>query len=60
MVDSVNYQHFKTLMEAYERAHPEENKNNCQTAVEKIWKKIKVDFLAGDELEEEGGERSIN
>ena len=40
-------------MGAYERAHPEKNKNTAQTAVGKVWKKMKVDFPAVDELEEE-------
>ena len=48
-----NYQHFKTLLRAYKRAHLEKNKSAAQTAVRKIWKKMKPDFPAVDELEEE-------
>ena len=51
MTDSVNYQHFKTIVEAYEKAHPEKNKNTGQTAVGKVWKKMKADFPAADELD---------
>ena len=46
------YQHFNNLVEAYERANSEKNKNTSQTAVRKFWKKIKADFLAADEQEE--------
>ena len=53
MADSVNYKHFKTLVGAYERAHAEKNKNAAQTAVGNVWKKMKADFPAADELEEE-------
>ena len=52
MGDSVNYQHFNNLVEAYERANSEKNKNTSQTAVGEVWKKIKADFLAADEPEE--------
>ena len=37
-------------MGAYRRAHLE---NAAQTAVGKVWKKMKADFPAADELEEE-------
>ena len=50
MADSVNYQHFITLVGAYERAYPEKNKNAAQTAVGKVWKKMKTDFPPADEL----------
>ena len=30
MADSVNYQYFKTLVETYERTHPEKNKNTAK------------------------------
>ena len=60
MADSVNYQHFKTLVEAYERAHPEKNKNTALTAVGQIWKKMKVDFLAADELEEKVNGKNLS
>ena len=53
MADSVNYHHFKTLVGAYKTAHPVKNKNVAQTAVGKVWKKMKTDFLVADELEEE-------
>ena len=33
MANSVNYQHFKTLLNAYEKAYPEKNKNACQNYV---------------------------
>ena len=52
MADSVNYQHFGNLVEACERVHLEENKNASQTTIEKVWKKMKADFHAVDELEE--------
>ena len=50
MADSVNYQHFKTLVGTHKRAHLE---NAAQTAVGKVWRKMKADFPAADELEEE-------
>ena len=34
------------------RAHSENNKNTSQTAVRKVWKKMKEDFPAADEIEE--------
>ena len=52
MVDSVNTSILKNLVEAYERAHSEKNKNTSQTAVGKVWKKIKSDFPEAHELEE--------
>ena len=52
MTDPIDYQHFKTLVETYERADPEKNENTAQTAVGKVWKKVKADFLAVDELED--------
>ena len=52
MTDPINYQHFKTLVETYDRADPEKNENTAQTAVGKVWKKVKADFLAVDELED--------
>ena len=52
MADPVNYQHFKNLVEACERAHSEKNKNTSQTAVGNVWKKTKADFPAADELQE--------
>ena len=36
MANSVNYQHFKTLLNAYEKAYLEKNKNACQCAVAEI------------------------
>ena len=41
MTNSVSYQHFKTLLNAYEKAHPEKNKNTCQNAVVEISKNMK-------------------
>ena len=40
MADSVNYQHFKLLKVAYEKAFPEKspNANAVQIAVSKVWK----------------------
>ena len=52
MAEPVNYQHFKTLVEVYERAHPEKNKSTAQTSVGNVWKKMKEGFPAADELEE--------
>ena len=50
MANSVNYQHFKTLMNAYEKAYLEKNKNACQNAVAGIWKNMKKDYSSSDEL----------
>ena len=36
MANSVNYQHLKTLLNAYEKAYPEKNKNACQNAAAEI------------------------
>ena len=47
-------------MEAYERANPEKNKNTTLTAVGQVWKKIKVDFLAADELKEKVNEKTYH
>ena len=44
MADYVSYQHFKSFAEAYELAHSEKNENTSQTAVGKVWKKMKADF----------------
>ena len=52
MAGSINYEHFKNVVEAYERAHLEKNKNRSRTAVRKVWKKMKADFFAAHELEE--------
>ena len=52
MADSVSYQHFKNLVEAYERVHLEKNKNTSKTAVGKVWKKMNADFPAADQLEQ--------
>ena len=53
MANSVNYQHFKTLLNAYEKAYPEKNKNACQNAVAEIWKNMKKDYPSFDELRKE-------
>ena len=50
MANSVNYQHFKTLMNVYEKAYLEKNKNACQNAVAGIWKNMKKDYSSSDEL----------
>ena len=44
MEHSFNYQHFKTLAEAHERARPETNKDIAQTTLEKVEKQMKVWF----------------
>lgn len=49
----LNCQHFKILMEAYERARLEKNKNTTQTAVRIVWKKMKANFLTANELGKE-------
>ena len=53
MANSVNYQHFKTLLNAYEKAYPEKNKNACQNAVAEIWKNMKKHYPSSDELRKE-------
>ena len=53
MGNSVNYQHFKTLLNAYEKVYPEKNKNACQNAVAEIWKNMKKDYPSSDELRKE-------
>ena len=53
MANSVNYQHFKTLLNVYEKAYPEKNKNACQNAVAEIWKNMKKDYPSSDELRKE-------
>ena len=53
MANSVNYQHFKTLLNAYEKAYPEKNKNACQDAVAEIWKNMKKDYPSSDQLRKE-------
>ena len=50
MGNCVNYQHFKTLMNAYKKVYPEENRNACQNAVAEIWKNMKKDQPSSDEL----------
>ena len=51
MADSVKYQHFQTLLQAFENAHTEKDKNTAQVTVTKIWKKMKMDFSTGNELD---------
>ena len=53
MADSVNYQYFQTLLQAFENAHPEKDKNTAQVTVAKIWKKMKMDFSTANELDAE-------
>ena len=36
MANFVNYQHLETLLNAYEKAYPEKNKNACQNAAAEI------------------------
>ena len=45
MANSVNYQHFKTLLNAYEKAYLEKNKNACQYAVAEISNLNYLEFL---------------
>ena len=40
-------------MEAYEITHPEKKNNTVETAVGKVWKKMKADFPKAYELQEE-------
>ena len=58
MANSVNYQHFKTLLNAYEKAYLEKNKNACQNAVAKISKNMKKDYPSFDELRKEVDHKS--
>ena len=51
MANPVNCQHFKTLLNAYEKAYPENNKNACQNAEAKIWKNMKKDYPSSDNYE---------
>ena len=54
MTNSLNYQYFKTLMEeTWKRAHPQKNENIAKTVLGKVWKKMKADFSATDELKED-------
>ena len=53
MANSVNYQHFKTLLNACEKAYPEKRKNTCQNAVAEIWKNMEKDCPSSDELRKE-------
>ena len=53
MTNSVNYQHLKTLLNAYEKAYPEKSKNACQNAVAEILKNMKKDYPSSDELRKE-------
>ena len=53
ITDSIKYQHLKTFVETYERAHLKKNKNAVQTTIEKVWRKMKEDFTAGNEIEKE-------
>ena len=38
MANSVNYQHFKSLLNAYEKAYPEKNKNLVKMLLQKFGK----------------------
>ena len=60
MAGSINYEHFKNVVEAYERTHLEKSKNTSRTAVGKVWKKMKADFFAPGELEEVVRRRQAN
>ena len=53
MANYVNYQHFKALLNAHEKAYPEKNKNACQNGVAEIWENMKKDYPSSDELQEE-------
>ena len=50
MGNCVNYQHFKTLLNAYKTVYPEKNRNACQNAVAEIQKNMKKDQPSSDEL----------
>ena len=52
MADSVNYQHFKLLKVAYEKAFPEKspNANAVQIAVNKVWKNMKENYSRVEDL----------
>ena len=50
MGNCVNYQHFKTLLNAYKKVYPEKNRNACQNVVAEIWKNMKKDQPSFDEL----------
>ena len=52
MANSVNYEYFKNLLNVYEKAYPEKNKNACQNAVAEIWKNMKKGYPSSDELRE--------
>ena len=51
-------QHFKTLLNAYEKAYPEKNKNACQNALVEIWKNMKKDYPSSDELRKEADRKA--
>ena len=53
MANCVNYQHFKTLLHAYEEEYPEKNKNACQNAAAEIRKNMKKDYPSSDKLRKE-------
>ena len=50
MADSANYQFLRNLVEAYERNYSKKSKNTSQTAIGKVWEKMREDFPATDEL----------
>ena len=50
MANSVNYQHFESLLNACKKAHPEKNKNACQNDVAEILKNMKKDYPSYYEL----------
>ena len=52
MANSVNYEYFKNLLNVYEKAYPEKNKNACQNDVAEIWKNMKKGCPLSDELRE--------
>ena len=53
MANSVNYQYSKNLLNVYEKAYPEKNKNACQNAVAEICKNMKKGYPSSDELRKE-------
>ena len=46
MANSVNYQHFKTLLNAYEKAYLEKNKMLVNVLLQKFWIWIIMNFFA--------------
>ena len=41
------------MEETWKRTHPQKNENIAKTVLGKVWKKMKADFSATDELKED-------